>query len=584
MQGNVATVRYPDHSLAEYSYDPAGYLVRVDWLDGRTRESAMIVEDVQYAPTGQPTSIVYGNGATTTFSYDHDALYRLQAKETLLDGSRLQGFTYAYDSIGNVTDIVDETDLYAPLTSTFEYDNVNRLTRAHAGSADPSLRYSYRWTYDPVGSITYSTTHGVYAYSSRATGVYANPHAPSEIGDSTLTYDKTGHLISDGTWSHAWNFKGWLAASESADSALEYDYDHEGSRVRREDMTLGEAKLYPSASYEIEGDLVYRHIMAGGLGRVATSLYDAAAGTASLSYHHTDHLGSTHVDTDAGGNVVEWILYEPYGWVLADAVVGAHDNPFKYTGKEIDDSTYLSYYGSRYLTPGLGVFTSQDPVYQTFGDAPGAEGRQQSILMLIDPQLGNSYAYARGNPIRYADPDGRFIPVLLGAWAITEAVLSVWDAFSTYQVLADEQSSGAQRAAALGGFVAGLGLPGGGYGKGSALLANRVGRFLHNVRVVDQATGLERAVYRGGNTFTARMTDVKLDARGMVTREGGVSINSSANWARTNFGSAYRVDSIPDGLDIIQTGKDHYNIVPTRPMVLDEYQALLNEIKTTLIE
>ena len=68
--------------------------------------------------------------------------------------------------------------------------------------------------------------------------------------------------------------------------------------------------------------------------------------------------------------------------------------PRKFTGKERDAETGLDYFGARYYGSKIGRFTTTDPA-QTI--APN----------LIDPQRWNKYAYARNNPLRYLDPDGR---------------------------------------------------------------------------------------------------------------------------------------------------------------------------------
>jgi RHS repeat-associated protein len=54
------------------------------------------------------------------------------------------------------------------------------------------------------------------------------------------------------------------------------------------------------------------------------------------------------------------------------------------------------YFGARYYGSRIGRFTTIDPVYTW----------QEN---LVDPQRWNRYAYARNNPLRYKDPDGRVI-------------------------------------------------------------------------------------------------------------------------------------------------------------------------------
>jgi RHS repeat-associated protein len=54
------------------------------------------------------------------------------------------------------------------------------------------------------------------------------------------------------------------------------------------------------------------------------------------------------------------------------------------------------YFGARYYGSKIGRFTTVDPAYTW----------QEN---LVDPQRWNRYAYARNNPLRYVDPDGRAI-------------------------------------------------------------------------------------------------------------------------------------------------------------------------------
>ncbi len=62
------------------------------------------------------------------------------------------------------------------------------------------------------------------------------------------------------------------------------------------------------------------------------------------------------------------------------------------------------YFGARYYGSKIGRFTTTDPVYTW---------REN----LVDPQRWNRYAYARNNPLRYVDPDGKAIWDTLGGWA-----------------------------------------------------------------------------------------------------------------------------------------------------------------------
>ena len=94
------------------------------------------------------------------------------------------------------------------------------------------------------------------------------------------------------------------------------------------------------------------------------------------------------------------------------------------------------------------------------------------------------------------------------------------------------------------------------------------------------------SVYRGGNSFTIKSGEIKIDsATGMVKDTHGISLDVNPNTV-SKFGGAYKIDSLPDGLKIIQRGTraEHFEIVPTRPMTVDEIQGLLNQIKTSPVK
>ena len=63
---------------------------------------------------------------------------------------------------------------------------------------------------------------------------------------------------------------------------------------------------------------------------------------------------------------------------------------YKYTSKELDNSTGLYFYEARYYDAWLGRFVSADTI----------------VPNPVDPQAFNRYAYVLNNPIRYNDPTG----------------------------------------------------------------------------------------------------------------------------------------------------------------------------------
>ncbi len=120
---------------------------------------------------------------------------------------------------------------------------------------------------------------------------------------------------------------------------------------------------------------------------IGPGLSPSAIAQTTVTYIHTDALGSVVAESDANGNVIKRYDYEPYGAVVGGQVT---DGP-GYTGHVSDAATGLSYMQQRYMDPQLGVFLSVDPV--TAYDQPVGQF--------------NRYRYANGNPYRFTDPDGR---------------------------------------------------------------------------------------------------------------------------------------------------------------------------------
>ena len=113
-------------------------------------------------------------------------------------------------------------------------------------------------------------------------------------------------------------------------------------------------------------------------------------GSGSISYCHPDHLGSTSILTNASGVKEEDLVDYPYGETFTNT--GTANVAYKYTGKELDDSTGLYFYDARYYDAALGRFISPDTIVPDPGN----------------PQDFNRYTYANNNPILYNDPTGHF--------------------------------------------------------------------------------------------------------------------------------------------------------------------------------
>ena len=325
-----------------------------------------------------------------------------------------------------------------------ETSNGNGLTNNNSAVFSSSVPF--------VGETTTSTGYtptAYYLYEGNTGASYANPHALTTVSTTSSTtahiYDNNGNLTSDETWTNTWDYNNKLLQSVNSieGNTTTYNYDQSGQRVYKNEN--GVVSIYPNKYYTIEDGVVKKHIFAGDLNV-------ASVEGATTTYHHTDHLSGSSVESDHEGYIVEILDYYPFGSTRIDEKYTDYENDKKFTGHEYDDATDLYYMGARYQDPEIGRFVSQDPVYLGTGTQGGDENGQKELRSylsdpqgfnsprtiaenglnsvsglnwrkntiagnnstfgwaeyLADPQSQNSYAYARNNPLAYVDPDGEW--------------------------------------------------------------------------------------------------------------------------------------------------------------------------------
>ncbi|WMS86699.1 RHS repeat domain-containing protein [Pleionea litopenaei] len=114
----------------------------------------------------------------------------------------------------------------------------------------------------------------------------------------------------------------------------------------------------------------------------------------TITFIHTDHLGSPIAATNEDGSVKWREEYQPFGKQLADQ---DSDNNVGFTGHKDDKDLGLTYMQARWYDPEVGRFNSLDPIKYR------------------DIQTFSRFIYASNNPFKYIDPDGRdYIAVNMG--------------------------------------------------------------------------------------------------------------------------------------------------------------------------
>jgi len=188
-------------------------------------------------------------------------------------------------------------------------------------------------------------------------------------------------------------------------------------------------------------------------------------------------MPAARVATDADGAVAD--VWRATGFGAGDNEDAVTD--IRFPGQVFDAESGLHYNQQRYYDPEAGRYVTSDPI--------GLDGGM------------NTYAYAYGNPTGLYDPTGEVVPAvyvagLALAWAITEVTLSIVDFVYFIKTVADPCATIGEKVVAGLGLVAGVALPGGGYG----FAINQVAKK-YDEAVVGAQKAAERLVQKSSPDF-----------------------------------------------------------------------------------
>lgn len=180
---------------------------------------------------------------------------------------------------------------------------------------------------------------GTYSYPTNGVRL----HAVSSAGVNTYSYDNNGNMTGGAGRTFVYDNENRPTSITSAGVTTTFVYDGDGGRVKK--IRNGVTTVYVSRLYECVGTSCTKYIFAG---RKRIAMKQVSSGV--VDYFHADHLGSTSVMTTASGVQAQAVTYYPYGGTRTHT--GAINVPYKFTGKELDETT-LYFYGARYYDPVL---------------------------------------------------------------------------------------------------------------------------------------------------------------------------------------------------------------------------------------
>ena len=315
----------------------------------------------------------------------HNPRVSIQTKATHPNATSEQ---HTFDALYNITKIQTANE-----TLTYTHDKTGLITNKN----------NTNYTYDAIGRLTQAGTD---SFNYDKAGNNLNDNAVYNPLNNrfkqsdlyTITYDAMGNIktkynkLTKETTYYTFNARNQLISYTKQDEnnrtvkRLEFTYDAFGRRVSKTEDGITQKYLY-------DGDDIVA-ILDSNNQVIATLTHDESIDTPlsitnanGTFYYHRDHQGSIVALTDSSGQVVESFAYDNhYGAIIDHTKTVETNNPYGYTGREVDADD-LYYYRARYYDPTLQRFLSEDPIGFASGDF-------------------NFYRYVGNRPSSLVDPLG----------------------------------------------------------------------------------------------------------------------------------------------------------------------------------
>ena len=383
-----------------YTYDPAGNITHIQ-------------------DDAQQTVYFKNNRVEPSNEYVYDALYRLiqaTGREHLGQGGA--PIPHSDNDAGRVgLQHPGDGNAMGTYIERYVYDAVgNFLQMQHRGSDPANSGWTRAYDYLEPSLIEDGNASAPLEFSNRLTRTVLNPAGNTAQPEAYL-HDAHGNML---RMPHLggglpapnmhWNYNDQLQQTDLGGGGTAYYlYDAAGQRVRKvwqkapglieERIYLGDFELFRGhggpikpGSVKLERETLYVMDDTQRVALVETRTLDTAgddkAPAQLLRYQLGNHLGSGSLELDEQAQIISYEEYAPYGSATYQAVRSQTETPkrYRYTGKERDEESGLSYHGARFYAPWLGRWASCEP-----------GGIRDGL---------NSFLYAYSNPVRWYDADG----------------------------------------------------------------------------------------------------------------------------------------------------------------------------------
>jgi RHS repeat-associated protein len=415
LPGGGATLGVGSPETTHYAWDLANRLTAITYSDDSTVASAFNGTPTvtrTYDKAGRLASVADWLGQTTTFAYDPDGHL------TEVDYPNATKAQHTYDRAGQITQTTDTGPAGSFLSIPYTRDPAGLLTGTGIVGANPTATETLG--YDPVNRLTSETANltagaglsrNAYAYDDgdRATTLSllgvplsASYDAADELtqttepntqnSTATYSYDADGNRT-------AQTGPAGLTASYAYDQADRLiEYRNQGQNAANNNLPTTPTTSATDINYHYTGDGLLANLLWDRTTPVpeiladATNLYiygpggtpiEQVAPGGTISYIHTDQLGSTRALTDKNGRLLGLYDYDPYGNQTHST--NAVATPLGYAGQYTDPTTGLIYMRARWYDPHTAQFLTRDPLGLAAGSQDPYNYTNQNPTNLIDP-------------------------------------------------------------------------------------------------------------------------------------------------------------------------------------------------------
>jgi YD repeat-containing protein len=380
-----------------YAVEPMGVELKQSFY-ALDRQTAKITPEgtlnYTFDAAGNVASIYTSSVNGASMSYTYDSLNRLS---TVVDNRLPAGqntTSYAYDTASNLVTVTYPNQL----TSTIQYDSMNRLTALNTASqsASPVAGYSYQlgatgnrtsateangrtlnWSYDGIYRLTNEAVSNDPSGANGAVSYGLDPVGNRTSDSSTLAgvatvgldsfnlddwlarenYDANGNTTYTGGRSFVYDSENHMTTMTGNGETVSMIYDGFGNRVSKTangvtTKYLVEDDVNPTGLpqvFEESVNGIVQRTYTYGLQRISED--QPISGTWTPSFYGYDGFGTVRQLTNLAGVVTDTYGYDAFGNLLSST--GTTPNNYLYRGEQYDPDLNLYYLRARYYNQPL---------------------------------------------------------------------------------------------------------------------------------------------------------------------------------------------------------------------------------------